>query len=110
MPHLYVSIPEGPKQHLDVPRQQEPVLLLDVSTQQIPVPHLYVSIPQGPKQHLDVTRQLEPVLLLDVSTPQGLSLDVSTPQGLSYTPGRVYTREACSSPGLSTPQGPESLL
>jgi hypothetical protein len=47
--------------------QQEPLLLLDVSTL------------QWPELHLDVSGQQEPLLLLDVSTLQGpeLHLEVS---------------------------------
>ena len=62
--------------------QQDPVLLLDVSTLQGPDLHLDVYTQQGPGLHLEMSRQHEPVLLLDVSTPQGLELhlDVSIPQ------------------------------
>ena len=50
---------QGPELHLDVSGQQEPVLLLNVSTL------------QRPELHLDVSGQQEPVLLLDVSGQQG---------------------------------------
>jgi hypothetical protein len=51
----------GTELHLDLSGQQEPVLLLDMST------------PQGTELHLCLSGQQEPVLLLLVSTLRGLS-------------------------------------
>jgi hypothetical protein len=73
--------------HLDVLGQQEPLLLLDLSTPQGTelhldlfyctlqrnVLHLVVPTPQRPELHLDLSGQQEPVLLLDVFTPRVLS-------------------------------------
>ncbi len=62
---------------------EKPVLLLEVSTLQMPV-LVYVSTPQGPELHLDMSVLQRPELLLDVYsilyTPQWpkLHLDVST--------------------------------
>ncbi len=49
----------GPELYLDLSEQQEPVLLIEVSTSQVP------------ELHMDVCKQQEPVLLLDFSTSQG---------------------------------------
>ncbi len=61
---------QGPKLHLDVSGQQEPLLFLDLS------------VLQGDELHLNVPRQQKPVMLLDFSTLQGPAphLDVSTLQ------------------------------
>ena len=80
--------------------QQEPVLLLDVST------------PQGPELHQDVSTLHRPVLLLVMSMLQGLSctwtyLDNSRlccfwmcpHHRASAAPRRVYTTGACAAPG-----------
>ncbi len=66
--------PQGPELHRNMCKQQEPLLLLDMSTLQGPqlyqdvskqhghVLHLYVSTRQGPELHLDVALQQGPEL------------------------------------------------
>jgi hypothetical protein len=77
---------QGHELHLNVYRQQEALLSLDVSTlQEGPELHLKVSTLQGPELHLnvstlqghelqlDVSGQQEPLLLLFLSTYRDLS-------------------------------------
>jgi hypothetical protein len=53
-----MSAQQGPELHLNVPAQQEPLLLLRVS------------ILKWPELHLDVFRLQEPLMLLDMSLLQ----------------------------------------
>jgi hypothetical protein len=60
-----MSTPLRPELHLDLSGQQEPLLLLDVSTVYTTCRH---------ELHLDVSTLERPVLHLVVCTPQGLEL------------------------------------
>jgi hypothetical protein len=80
--------PWGPEIHLEyMPGQQEPMLLLGMSTLQRPELRLDVSGQQELLLLLDVFISQWAELHLDVSTPQWpmLHLDVSAPQGLNGT-------------------------
>jgi len=80
-----MSAQQGPELHLNVPAQQEPLLLLGVS------------ILKWPELHLDVFRLQEPLLLLDMSLLQRLvlHLHVSAKQGLSFFLTYLDIRSLC---------------
>ncbi len=68
-----VSTQQGLELYLDVPSQQEPMLLQNVSALQRLCCTCDISTSQGTKLHLEAPGQQETVLLLDVPLLRGLS-------------------------------------
>ncbi len=97
--HLDVSTPQEPQQHLDIPGQQEHVLLLEVSTPQGPELLLDVTILQRNVFHMDLSGQKEPGLHLEVSGKQEpvLVWALLRHRGLNYTWMCLENRSLCLS-------------